>query len=65
MATVEYGKYHLSSRPQKQDNGWVPFVLISWLDGKDLRSHAEKPDKVYATERKRHWPPAWRLRATG
>ena len=52
MPTIEYGKYRLVSRPQKHDNGngWIPFVMITWLDGKDLRSHIENPDKICDTE---------------
>ena len=50
MATKDYGKYRLVSRPQKNHRGWVPFVMITWQDGKDVRSHIENPDKVCPTE---------------
>ena len=52
MATMEYGKYRLVSRPQRLDEvGWIPFVMISWLDGTNLQSHNIKtPEDIFDTE---------------
>jgi hypothetical protein len=44
--------------------GGVPFVMITWLDGKDVRSHIENPDEVCTTEEEASTS-ALRLHATG
>jgi hypothetical protein len=50
MPIIDYGKYRLISKPQKNHRGWVPFVFITWQDGDTVRSHIESPDQVCATE---------------
>ncbi len=50
MSTLDYGNFRLISKPQKHQRGWVPFVLITWLDSKYVRSHIENPDMICATE---------------